>query len=71
MRKVECKDIHGVTVEEVLAEFNERRAEFNIGEKDLISMSVRDAGKPMSIHTEGGSKKSTVVVTIFYWATEE
>ena len=69
MRKLSCFDLHGVTVDEVVAEFNERHAEFGITEEtDILSMSVRPATQPSKIAQPDGSlKESKVVVTIFYW----
>ncbi len=71
MRTIKCFDIHGVSVDEVLAEFNERRVdEFGIKDQDVISLSVRDAVSPMNVHTPNGSVKSKVVVTLFYWSNK-
>jgi hypothetical protein len=68
VRKIKCKEVHGISVEEVLDEFNERRQEFGVKDADVISVSVRAADKPTNIHTTGGPKQSTVIVTIFYWS---
>lgn len=72
MRRIGFFDLHGVTVEEVIAEFNERRHEFGITEEtDIISMSVRPAITPSKIAQPDGSlKESKVVVTIFYWQSD-
>jgi hypothetical protein len=71
MRKIACYDIHGLTVEGILDEFNQRRVEeFGIADDDVISMSVREATAPFNIHTPDEGKKSKVVVTIFYWVHE-
>jgi hypothetical protein len=70
MRKVKCYDIHGVNVQEVLDEFNERRQEFKVRDEDIISINVRNPTTPHNIHTGAGSAKSTVLVTIFYWSDE-
>jgi hypothetical protein len=69
MRKLSCFDLHGVTVDEVVAEFHERHGEFGITkETDIISISVRTATQPSKIAQPDGSlKESKVVVTIFYW----
>ena len=70
MRKLKCKEVHGISVDDVLAEFNERRREFGVKDADLISVSVRAADKPANIHTPGGARQSSVIVTIFYWSDE-
>jgi hypothetical protein len=72
MRKLGCFDLHGVTVDEVVAEFNERHNEFGITEEtDIISISVRPATEPHKIAQPDGSlKESKVVVTIFYWQND-
>lgn len=69
MSKILSFDIHGVSVEEVLEEFNERREEeFDIKKKDIISLSVRNADEPHKIaQPDGSTKDSKVIVTIFYW----
>jgi hypothetical protein len=71
MRNVKCFDLHGITVEDVLNEFNERRGEFKVHKGDIISMSTRTPVEPVTIATKSGSEKSTVIVTIFYWTDEE
>lgn len=69
MHAIKSFDIHAVSIDEVLAEFNERRVdEFRIKDWDVISLSVRDVASPMNIHTPTGSVKSKVVVTVFYWS---
>lgn len=72
MRKIGFFDIHGVTLEEIVDEFNERRNEFGITEEvDIISMSIRPAADPHKIAQPDGSlKESKVVVTIFYWQND-
>ena len=71
MRKLKCYDVHGTSVESVLEEFHERRAEFKIKNKDIVSVSTRTPGAPMKIASPSGSEDSTVAVTIFYWADED
>jgi hypothetical protein len=72
MRKIGYFDLHGVTVEEIVDEFNERRNEFGITEEtDIISMSVRPAIEPNKLPQPDRSfKESKVVVTIFYWQND-
>ena len=72
MRKVACKDVGGLSVEEVLQEFNDRREEFSIEDDDIISISARApaAGEHRNIATSKGSAAANVIVTIFYWSNE-
>lgn len=68
MRKVKCWEIHGMSLHELLNEFNERRDEFGVPDEDIISMS---SGAPLRIervHTPDGSKDATVRLVIFYWS---
>ena len=69
MRKIQSLDIPGVTVDDVLNEFNERHNEFGITKKsDVISINIRPATKPSKIaQPDGGTKDSQVIVTFFYW----
>ncbi|MBI3823959.1 MAG: hypothetical protein HY289_14925 [Planctomycetes bacterium] len=70
MRYLDCRDIHGASVEEIMEELSERRAEYGIGDDDLFSVSVRDAAQPHSMYdakAPGGSRKSKVIVSIFFW----
>jgi len=70
MRKIQSFDISGITVDDVLNEFNERHAELGITKKsDLISVSVRSATRLSKIAQSDGSTKAAkkVVVTFFYW----
>lgn len=71
MRKLKCYDVHGTSVDSVLEEFHERRAEFKVKNKDIVSVSARTPAVPMKIASSNGSDDSTVVVTIFYWSDEK
>jgi hypothetical protein len=72
MRKVACKDVGGLSVEDVLQEFNERREEFGIEDEDIISISTRAAGEgeERKIAMSKGTALAKVIVTIFYWSSE-
>lgn len=72
MRKIKCHVSHSLVVEDAIAEFNERSEEFGITkELDVISISVRDANRPVLIATPGGKTEySKIIVSIFFWATE-
>ena len=71
MRKATCIDIHGISVEHVHEEFNERREELGIADEAIISINVRDALRPMKIYVSAEAKDSTVIVTIFCWADHD
>lgn len=68
MKKIHSLDLHGVTVDDILNEFNTRHDEFGIGKKsDLISINVRPDTKPQKISVNGGdAQDSEVVVTFLY-----
>ena len=70
MRQIKCFDLHGVTVEDVLNELNERQAELSdefgfSEESDIISISTRTVAEPHDIYQPKGTRKSTVIVTVF------
>ncbi|MFZ5856735.1 MAG: hypothetical protein ACOYZ6_07890 [Chloroflexota bacterium] len=69
MRNIGVLDLHGVTVEEVIEEFNDRQMELGIvHETEIISINVRPETNPRRIaQPDGAIKESSVVVTIFYW----
>ena len=55
MKKLSCFDLHGISVDEVVAEFNERHDEFGITkETDIVSISVRPATQPSKIAQPDG-----------------
>jgi hypothetical protein len=68
MRKLRCYDIHGDSVTWVLQEFNERRDDFKVSDKDIVSVSTRNASKPVELLSGAGVVTSSVIVTIFYWS---
>ena len=67
MRKLRCFQVPGVSVAEVLDEFNERSEELGVqGEDDIISVSVGAAVPDIPIVGPGGTVRPDVGVTIFY-----
>lgn len=68
MRKLQCKQVSGVWVQEVLDEFNDRRQEFGIADSDILSVSVIPATSETPIMRPDGTKgKPLVEVVIVYW----
>ena len=70
MRKLKCKQVSGLTVQEVLDEFNERCQEFGISEHDIISVSAMPPTLGTKLATPEGSADPKVEVVIVYWARE-
>jgi hypothetical protein len=71
MRKVKCFDLPGISMQEVLDEFNERRlGEFGIKDDDIISVSVRACTEIRKIERGKGPENAQVVVSIVYWGDE-
>ena len=69
MRKLRCFQIGGLSVQEVLDEFNERREEFGIPDGDIVSVSALPPTAAISIAQPEGSKKlPKVEVVIVYWS---
>lgn len=68
MRKLKCFQIPGMTVEEVLDEFNSRAAEFGITERDILTVSTSPPTLTGKLHTAKGPVTPNVEVTIIYWA---
>ena len=70
MRKLKCYQIKGLTVQEVLDEFNERSEEFGIGEHDILSVSAMPPTLGIKPATPKGTTDPKVEVVIVYWANE-
>lgn len=71
MRKLRCFQVPGVSVVEVLDEFNERSEDLGVqGEDDIISISVGPPVPDIPVVGPGGTVKPNVGVTIFYWAEQ-
>jgi hypothetical protein len=68
MRKLKCHQIPGLTVQEVLDEFNERAQEFGVKERDIVTVSALPPTTGIKIATSTGSADPKVEVVIVYWA---
>jgi hypothetical protein len=67
MRQLRHADVHGVTVAEVLDEFNARRPAEGIRESDLVSVSVLPPEPEFVLHLRPGQRSANVRVVIVYW----
>lgn len=71
MRKIRSHQIPGISVQEVLDEFNERASEFGVfQESDIISVSALPATRAIQVLTATGAVPAKVEVVITYWANE-
>jgi hypothetical protein len=71
MRKLKCFQIGGLSVQEILDEFNERREEFGIPDADIVSVSALPPTAAIPIaQPNGGTKLPRVEVVIVYWADQ-
>lgn len=71
MRKLRCFQVGGLSVQEVLDEFNERREEFGVPDSDIVSVSALPPTANIPIaQPGGGTKLPKVEVMIVYWADE-
>jgi hypothetical protein len=71
VRKLKCFEVHGVNVQDVLDEFNERaQDEFGIKPEHVLSVSVLPPPRPVKIATPTGTADARVQVVIIYWADE-
>lgn len=68
MRKLKCFQISGLSVQDVLDEFNERAAEFGVKESDIITVSALPPTLGTKIAHSTGTKDPKVEVVIVYWA---
>lgn len=69
MRKLRCYQISGVTVQDVLDEFNERAGEFGItDEADLVTVSAMPATHAIPTWSKTGPVKPKLEVVIVYWS---
>lgn len=68
MRKLRCYEVMGLSVSEVLSDFNERADELGVTEENLVSVSAMAPSRPMKILDGGKTKDATVQVTIVYWS---
>jgi hypothetical protein len=70
MRKLKCFQVGGLTVQDVLDEFNERAEEFRVTEQDLVTVSALRPTLGAKIATPSGTAAPKVEVVIVYWASE-
>lgn len=68
MRKLKCFQVHGLSVSEVLDEFNERAEEFGVKERDIISVSTLPPDPKQVAVVREGETAPKVQVVIAYWA---
>ncbi len=70
MRKLRCFQVAGISVQEVLDEFNERSSEFGVQEEGIVSVSALPLTREVKVHTGNGMKDASIEVLIVYWADE-
>ena len=68
MRKLKCFQVSGLTVQEVLDEFNERAEELGVTESDIVTVSALSPTLGVKIGTPTGTADPRVEVVIVYWA---
>lgn len=68
MRKLKCFQVSGLTVQELLDEFNERAQEFGVRESDIVTVSALPPTLGTKIGTSTGTADPKVEVVIVYWA---
>lgn len=68
MRKLRSIETIGLSVQEILNEFNERAGEFGVTEKNLVSVNVTPPSYPIKILDGDKTKDARVQVTIVYWS---
>ncbi|RQO62214.1 hypothetical protein DBR46_00555 [Pseudomonas sp. KBW05] len=68
MRKLRSIETVGLSVQEILSEFNERAGEFGVTEENLVSVNVTPPSNPIKILDGDKTKDARVQVTIIYWS---
>jgi hypothetical protein len=68
MRKLRSIETFGLSVQEILSEFNERAGEFGVTEENLVSVNVTTPSRPIKMLGDGKIKEAAVQVTIIYWS---
>ena len=68
MRKLRSIETVGLSVQEILSEFNERADEFGVTEENLVSVNVTPPIYPIKILDGDKTKEARVHVTIVYWS---
>ena len=70
MRKLKCFQIGGMSVQEVLDEFNERRKEFGIPDTDILSVSALPTTASIPIAQPDGSTKLPKVELVIVYRSD-
>lgn len=72
MRQLRCLETQGLSVQEVLEDFNDRAHGFGIrDEKDIVSVNVGPPTAPaVKIFDGEESRTATCTVTIVYWSEQ-
>lgn len=68
MRKLRSIETVGLSVQQILSEFNERADEFGVTEENLVSVSVTPPSYPIQILDGDKTREARVQVTIVYWS---
>ncbi len=69
--KLRSAEAAGVSVPEILDDFNERMEELGCTVDDIISVQSEAVDPPLAIHNpDGPDHQATVAVTIFYKSRE-
>ena len=68
MRKLRSIETVGLSVQEILSEFNERAGEFGVTEENLVSVNITPPSYPIQILDGDKTKDARVQVTIVYWS---
>lgn len=68
MRKLKCFQVPGLTVKDVLDEFNERAEEFGVKEADIVSVSALPPTLGTKPPTPTITANPKVEVVIVYWS---
>ncbi|AMS13132.1 hypothetical protein A3218_01925 [Pseudomonas chlororaphis] len=68
MRKLRSHEVIGLSVDEILKEFNERASEFGVTEENLVSVSVNPPRHAIKILDGDKTKEAKVQITFIYWS---
>lgn len=68
VRKLKCFQISGLSVQEVLDEFNETAEEFGVSEGEIVSVSAMPPTLGTKLSTASGTATPKVEVVIVYWS---
>lgn len=69
MRVLKCREAHGISVDELLGEFNERREEFGItDESQIVSVTTRTPKISLPVSLGRETVESQVVLTVVFWS---